>query len=174
MAACGRGDGEPDAVDAQTPPAAIAQPAPGIELSAVTPVDPATSKPAQGPKSHIEMRPPSVRGALSRAVVVRTVRNRIGDIKFCHRHALARRGDLSGSLTLDFRIKADGTLEHVEILGSNLGDDGFHRCILDAVRTVKFPAPRDAGPVRVTYPISFGAAVKPTKGGFLDDTSSTP
>jgi TonB family protein len=63
-------------------------------------------------------------------------------------------------VAITFRIGRAGDVEESEIQRSTIPDDRVGRCIADAVRRWKFPAP-DGGVVYVTYPFQFTPAGNP-------------
>jgi TonB family protein len=94
--------------------------------------------------------PPVTMGALSPTVV----RPPIEKLRRCYQSALAHRPNLAGRVTLRFTI-ADGRVEDAT-LDSTLGEPELEHCILEAVRTFRFPSAE--GRVQVAYPIVFQPA----------------
>jgi TonB family protein len=63
---------------------------------------------------------------------------------------------LSGRILVKMRIKPDGSISDATVVSSNMGDAGFEKDILSAVKTYQFkPVGDSLGDFTVTYPFDF-------------------
>lgn len=90
-----------------------------------------------------------VQGALSKEIIRRYLRRKLGRIRHCYEMGLIKNPKLQGTVTVRFIINATGKVESV--LARGLGDKAVQSCISIAVKAAKFPKP-PGGRVQVTYP----------------------
>ena len=114
--------------------------------------------------------PPGLREAalevgsgLAREVVQGVLRQGFGRHRACYEKGLAKDPTLRGSVTLEFSIGADGSVEAFQLKGSELPDAEMRECIAKVVRVVRFPNP-EAPPVKVAYTIAFSPPAAPSAG----------
>jgi hypothetical protein len=62
-------------------------------------------------------------------------------------------GRAGGALTLGLRIAADGSAEHACVIAGDLRDPVLVGCVLEAVRSARYPTPSPAGFVDVHAPL---------------------
>lgn len=98
----------------------------------------------------------TVSGALDKDIIRRIVRAHINEVRHCYNQGLARAEDLSGTLTVDFTINANGRVAEAEEASTTVPDRRVNRCIVKAVKRWKFPKPRGGGSVEVSYPFVLG------------------
>lgn len=92
--------------------------------------------------------------AVDRDVVREIVRSHLDEVRGCYSEGLARNPKLAGRVTVNFVIGPDGHVDSVT-LEEVIGDEGVERCLLERVKTWKFPAPVGGGNVFITYPFNF-------------------
>lgn len=103
--------------------------------------------------------PPGAIGQFCKeADVQRVVTTRRGGVQHCYDRALASNPELSGKLTLVWRIALDGTVAHVAVDHSSLGDREVEGCVMRSVRTWKFTPP-DGGMCQIRYPFVFSSGL---------------
>lgn len=87
-------------------------------------------------------------------VVSREIRARMGAVKACYERALRSRQDAAGKLMIRLTISATGAAGDVSVVGSTVPDDEFLKdCLRLTVERWRFPAPPNAEPVAVTFPV---------------------
>lgn len=94
-----------------------------------------------------------VSGRLDRKTVQRIIRRNLSGIKWCYQDALQRDPKLRGKVTLSFTILPNGRLEKPQASNPSIKDEKLLTCIKGKMGRWKFPAPKDGGVVRVTYPL---------------------
>jgi TonB family protein len=87
--------------------------------------------------------------------VVRTiVRAHLDEVRGCYNEGLGRDPKLAGRVAVTFVIGPDGHVASAQI-EEGIGDDGVERCLVERVKTWKFPAPVGGGNVIISYPFNF-------------------
>ena len=94
---------------------------------------------------------PIVVGSLSMDIIRRVIHGHRDQIRYCYARELTRHPDLSGKLTVKFTISTAGYVQQAAVSASALHHAALERCILQKVRSWKFPEPR-GGIVIVNYP----------------------
>ncbi|MBM4365522.1 MAG: AgmX/PglI C-terminal domain-containing protein [Deltaproteobacteria bacterium] len=95
-------------------------------------------------------------GALSKEVIDAAIKQQAMPlVRDCYVDLLDRSPDATGKLTVWFVIDADGKVARAELTTAETGDAPFQQCLIDAMMSVAFPAPRGRGIVIVTYPFVF-------------------
>lgn len=93
----------------------------------------------------------TVSGRLPALPIQEAVRHNDGRFRACYHDGLLRNPKLEGTVTTRFIIGRDGTVSASTDSGSTLPDRAVVACIVNAFKTVVFPAPVD-GIVTVVYP----------------------
>jgi len=106
----------------------------------------------------------SVSGALSKVSIDAVISGRIHSIQRCYQASLDKQPELSGRLTVKFRIEASGSVGYTSIKHNSIEDEETEACVLDLFRSMTFPRPDPVGFVLVTYPFIFtpDGAKRPT------------
>lgn len=79
-------------------------------------------------------------------------------VKECYENALSDRPQLAGKLTVRFTIVAEPDVgglvsdSTIDSTASTIDDAGLRECVQETMYGARFPAPRDGGELRVTYP----------------------
>lgn len=94
---------------------------------------------------------PIVVGTLSMDIIRRVIHGHRDQIRYCYARELTRQPDLSGKLTVKFTISTAGYVQQAAVSANALHHAALERCILQKVRSWKFPEPR-GGIVIVNYP----------------------
>jgi hypothetical protein len=97
------------------------------------------------------------RGSIPADVIQRIVRQSFGRFRGCYEAGLQANPTLEGRVTARFVIGRDGSVATVQSGGTDLPDPKVVSCVLNAYRSLSFPAPKD-GVVAVTYPLTFSPA----------------
>ena len=96
-----------------------------------------------------------VEEGLSKEEVGAIIHAHLSEIRYCHESAMLRNPKVAGKLTLRFSIDPSGQVESTETQSSTLGDADMSNCIIKHLKTWKFPKPRGASHVAVSYPFLF-------------------
>ncbi|MEE2778931.1 MAG: AgmX/PglI C-terminal domain-containing protein, partial [Myxococcota bacterium] len=94
-----------------------------------------------------------VSGRLDRKTVQKIIRRNLSGIKWCYQDALQRNPKLRGKVTLSFTILPNGRLQTPKAHNPSIKDNKLLDCITGKMKRWKFPAPKDGGVVKVTYPL---------------------
>jgi hypothetical protein len=95
----------------------------------------------------------TVSGRLDRKTVQKIIRRNLSGIKWCYQDALQRNPKLRGKVTLSFAILPNGSLKNPRASNPSLNDSALLACITKKMKRWKFPAPKDGGVVKVSYPL---------------------
>jgi TonB family protein len=77
------------------------------------------------------------------------------DLRSCYERALAENPSLEGTCTMRIVIAGDGSVGTTSLQGSTLRSVSLGRCLLQLVRTWRFPPPTDGKTAAVDYPLAF-------------------
>jgi len=118
----------------------------------------------------------AVRGSLSREVIRRVIRRHINRVRYCYERQLQSEPSLEGRLTIRFTIAATGNSQSAAAVADTLGSGAVQSCVVQVVRTMRFPAPNGGGVVVVSYPFVFrpGTSTTMTTTTSTMTTMSTP
>jgi pSer/pThr/pTyr-binding forkhead associated (FHA) protein/outer membrane biosynthesis protein TonB len=95
----------------------------------------------------------TVSGRLDRKTVQKIIRRNLSGIKWCYQDALQRNPKLRGKVTLSFSILPNGSVKNPRASNPSLNDNALLSCITRKMKRWKFPAPKDGGVVKVSYPL---------------------
>ena len=98
-------------------------------------------------------RTASVTGRLDRSTVQRVIRQNLSGIKWCYQDALQRNRNLKGKVTLAFTILPNGRVANPSARNAQINDGKLLACIRGRMKRWKFPAPKEGGVVKVSYPL---------------------
>lgn len=96
-----------------------------------------------------------VQGSLSKDVITKVLKRHGNEVRSCYEQALRVRPELAGKIAVKFIVGATGDVLQAEIASDTLGDESFKACMLNVVRSWKFPEPQGGGNVTITYPWVF-------------------
>lgn len=117
---------------------------------------PRYSRPTEGNLPEITHLPLKMTGSLSEEIIRSTIRSYRRQIRYCYEQELIRHPELTGKITVHFIINSKGLVRHVEGTSTpGLNGTNLRYCVLNKVRTWKFPKPRGGGEVEVYYPFLF-------------------
>jgi hypothetical protein len=94
----------------------------------------------------------AVRGGLERSEVEAVIQENISQIRFCYNRGLRQNPNLSGKVTSNWVIGADGRVRLSRVRDSTLASSEVENCIKDRIASWTFPQPRGGGEVVVNYP----------------------
>ncbi len=96
----------------------------------------------------------STGGSLDRSEIQRVINENIGQIQRCYERELVRQPGLSGKIQVEWVIGSSGAVRTARQQFSNLSSTNVSNCIMNAIRTWRFPTPK-GGDVVVSYPFIF-------------------
>jgi hypothetical protein len=102
----------------------------------------------------VRMGATTVSGRLPPEVIQRIVRQNFGRLRMCYENGLRKIPNLRGRVAVRFVIGKQGDVTIAASGNSDLPDPATVNCVVNAFRTLRFPAP-EGGIVTVLYPISF-------------------
>jgi TonB family protein len=94
-------------------------------------------------------------GSIDGDKVREVVSSHKGELGGCYERAVLENPHLSGMSTLRIVIDRDGTVGTASVQSSTLHSVTMQRCLLQLVRTWRFPPPADGSPAAVDYPLIF-------------------
>lgn len=97
-------------------------------------------------------------GGLSQEVVGRYIKRYWAQFKYCYERELSKDPNLYGKITTTFTIAGNGRVSEANVIQSTMHNANVEECVLRVVRRIRFPAPKGAGEVIVTYPFMFTTA----------------
>lgn len=95
---------------------------------------------------------PVLSGPLAKEVILRVIRQNQNQIRYCYEKQLQREQDLEGRVKVKWVIGASGDVVAVQLVDSSLHNAWVEACIVEKIRSWKFPAPAGGGRVDVVYP----------------------
>lgn len=102
-------------------------------------------------------------GRLPAEVVRETVREAMPFLRFCFEWQLDLHPELSGRVSMDWRILPDGSVADADIAEDALHDETVLRCFRGVVGRLRFPPPEGGGEVTVRYPFVLSSAPEPER-----------
>ncbi len=98
---------------------------------------------------------PSADGELSPDIIKKVMADKSGAIKACYQKELQKNPDLSGDIKVAFMIGPDGKVVGVKIEGSSLENTQVENCIVDNIKTWRFPQAKGGGSTKVSKKFTF-------------------
>jgi len=99
-------------------------------------------------------------GPLPKEEISRVFNNNMNQLRYCYEIQLSTWPDLHGEVVLWLQIGPDGLVKEQRIAKTTLDNQRAQTCMLDVLRTWRFPKPLGGGVVEVTYPVTFGVPTK--------------
>jgi TonB family protein len=94
-------------------------------------------------------------GALDPEKVREVVTAHRDELRSCYERAVLETPGLEGSCTLRIVIAGDGSVGTTSLQNSTIRSVSLGRCLLQLVRTWRFPPPTDGKTAAVDYPLGF-------------------
>ena len=101
----------------------------------------------------------TVGGDIAREPIRLAIEAHRAEVVRCYDEELARRPQSQGKLVVLIDIAPDGAVADASLQRDEVGSKELSACVLDAVRSWKFPMPGEPG-IRVTWPFVFRSAAK--------------
>jgi hypothetical protein len=96
-----------------------------------------------------------IMGALDRPVIDAYIRRNLSKIRWCYEKELAKTPKLFGRIVVNFTISGTGTVSQSKVNRTTMGNKTVESCVVNQIRTIRFPAPKGGGIVIVNYPFVF-------------------
>jgi TonB family protein len=96
----------------------------------------------------------TVRGSLDKEMIRRIIRRHINEVRYCYEQELARHPSLSGRISVQFVIAANGEVTSSALQRSTMNNVRVESCVVQASRRWNFPYPTGGGIVVVSYPFN--------------------
>ncbi len=94
-------------------------------------------------------------GGLTKKIIQQYMDRQKGQIVSCYKREIQKNPNLEGKVVVAFTISPTGKVMSPSIRSSTLGSSPVEQCIVSKLGLFKFPAPDNAGAVKVTYPFLF-------------------
>ncbi|MDP2340195.1 MAG: AgmX/PglI C-terminal domain-containing protein [Deltaproteobacteria bacterium] len=94
-------------------------------------------------------------GELSKDEIQRVINSHVGEIQYCYEKQLRTNSGLAGRVVLEWTVTPSGSISVVKVATSSLASNDATKCMMDRVKTWKFPKPRGNGAVTIVYPFVF-------------------
>lgn len=130
----------------------------GAEGAAISPRSDLEAPPVQGLVVDTSAVSPPLRvrhGSLDPDKVREVVASQRDGLRSCYERGITENPTLSGSCTVRIVVDRDGTVGLASMQGSSLHSLSTQRCVLQLVRTWRFPPPADGRPAAIEYPLIF-------------------
>ena len=94
-------------------------------------------------------------GGLTKKIIQQYMDRQKGAIIACYKKEVQKTPNLEGKVVVAFTISPTGKVMAPGIKTSTLGNSAVESCIVSRLGLFRFPAPENAGAVKVTYPFLF-------------------
>ena len=116
-----------------------------------------------GPIRDIKLHRPEIIGSMDKRAIQKAVQRYKSDLDTCYTNALSQNKDLKGDITFAWIISSAGNVTSAVIKESTLNHKDLETCLIDKIKTWKFPPSIDGGMAQVTYPMSFTTITPPSR-----------
>jgi hypothetical protein len=99
-----------------------------------------------------------VMGSLPKEVIRRVIQSNIAQIRYCYEKELTRSPGLFGKVATEFVIGGDGRVQTTKVSQSTLQSPPVERCMMQKIKTWRFPKPKGGGIVVVKYPFALNSS----------------
>ena len=103
----------------------------------------------------ISLSAPVVAGSIDKSAIQRVISRSKNRIRRCYEVELQRNTNIAGRIKVQFIISANGTVVKVKIKSTTLKNSNVERCLVAAIKMMRFPKPSGGGIVEVSYPFVF-------------------
>ncbi len=95
-------------------------------------------------------------GSIDKEAVAKVINSHLHEVSSCYERALLKTPGLAGKIVLEWQITTSGTVGYAKTKSSTMQSPAVESCILQSLKTWKFPAAKGAGVV-ITYPFMFNS-----------------
>ena len=103
----------------------------------------------------IRLKMPQANGSLHKVIVQKVAKMHQKEIQACYEKELIKKTGISGQLIVNWVITPRGTVEQIKIKESTLHNKNVEKCIVDAIKSWKFPTSKHGDNVSVEFPFIF-------------------
>jgi TonB family protein len=100
----------------------------------------------------VEVDPFMVKGDLQPSDIQRVINANLNQVKKCYEIGLTEFPAIEGEVITEFFVAPSGKVLSSKLIKSNLDSAAVQQCILQAIKTWKFPKSSQSGKTQVTYP----------------------
>lgn len=97
----------------------------------------------------------TVSPTLSRGTIQRYIRAQSNRVRGCYEHRLQGSPSLEGRVTVRFLIEQDGLVQGAHVARSTIQDADVEQCVVETIRSIRFPALSERALSLVSYPFFF-------------------
>ncbi|MEK7358025.1 MAG: AgmX/PglI C-terminal domain-containing protein, partial [Bdellovibrionota bacterium] len=96
-----------------------------------------------------------VEGGLDRDLIADVINRNMGQFRFCYEQGLQGEPSLAGRIAIRFTIGGNGAVRTAGVDNSTLNSSMVEQCVVNRMRSLKFPLPQGGVDVKVSYPFMF-------------------
>lgn len=96
-----------------------------------------------------------VDGGLDRDLIADVINRHMGQFRFCYEQGLQGTPALAGRIAVRFTIGANGQVTTAGIDNTTMNSSMVESCVVNRMRSLKFPLPEGGVTVKVSYPFMF-------------------
>jgi outer membrane biosynthesis protein TonB len=109
-----------------------------------------------GSVSRASARTVSAQGTIDKDAVAKVINSHLHEVSSCYERALLKEPGLAGKIVLEWGITTSGSVSSTKTKSSSMKSAAVEACIINAIKTWKFPAAKGAG-VMISYPFMFNS-----------------
>lgn len=109
-----------------------------------------------GTVGRASVRSIGVQGTIDKEAVAKVINSHLAEVSACYERALLREPGLAGKIVLEWNISTSGTVTTAKTKSSTMKSSAVEGCILNSLKTWKFPPAKGAGVV-ISYPFLFNS-----------------
>ncbi len=98
---------------------------------------------------------PRLLGSMDKQIIRRIVNEHAAQIRYCYEKELTRTPGLAGKIKMKWVIGGDGLVSQASVETDGMKNDAVSACLIEKIKTWKFPKPKGGGIVIVSYPFVF-------------------
>jgi len=96
-----------------------------------------------------------VEGGLDRDLIADVINRHMGQFRFCYEQGLQSSPGLAGRVAVRFTIGSNGQVKSAGIDNTTMNSSLVESCVVNRMRSLKFPLPEGGVDVKVSYPFMF-------------------
>lgn len=100
-------------------------------------------------------RTPEVNGTIDKRIIQKIVRQHTGELRSCYERELAKVKGLNGRIVAVWVIDMHGSVTKAGIKESTMNNSNVENCMVNFIKSWRFPIPKGGGMASVEYPFVF-------------------
>lgn len=100
-------------------------------------------------------RTPEVNGTIDKRIIQKIVRQHTGELRSCYERELAKVKGLNGRIVAVWIIDMNGSVTKAGIKESTMNNSNVENCMVNFIKSWRFPIPKGGGMASVEYPFVF-------------------